>query len=493
MAAPNAEPVLKKKAEPTLRDMLAPLFRRKRLFFYTFLGVMLGTAVAAIIFVNSHEATMEILVNPERAEPMVTSQSTQGSGQAPSVTDSYIGSEIELLKSPDLLEQVVLANKLQNKESNFLHPSATKEWYIARATQHLGSKLKIEPVLKSHSIEIDYISGDPQLAYNVLQSLGKVYLERHLLVHRPQGSFTFFAGETSKYEKALADSEARLADFTKTTGVAAPDVQRTEMAHEVVASIGSLQSAQQAIAADEHRIDDEKARLKLVPDRSLNAEATDSAATLMQQLQIELLTGENKKNQLLMKYDPGYPLVQEVDREIAQTQAAIASASKQQFVNQTTDRDPTFQLMKEDIAKTEGDLASHRATATALQASVRTLQKQMLDLDQNALTHVDLDREVKANESNYLLYLSKREQERTSDALDEERIANVVIAVPPVVPILPLVGPVLIVAIGLVLAIFVAAGTAFVAEYLDPSLRTPTEVMEILRIPVLASVPKQSA
>ena len=85
----------------------------------------------------------------------------------------------------------------------------------------------------------------------------------------------------------------------------------------------------------------------------------------------------------------------------------------------------------------------------------------------------------------------KREQERTSDALDEKRIANVAIAVPPVVPILPLIGPALIIFCGIVLACFI--GAAFLAEYLNPSLRTPAEVFEVLRIPVLASVPKQTA
>lgn len=491
MAGANAEPVSKQKPDPTLRDLLAPVFRRKRLLVLTFLGVMLGTAVAARIFSNVHQASMEILVNPERAEPLVTSESTQ-QPSPPALSDSYIGSEVELLKSPDLLRKVVLDNKLQANE-HFLHAHQTEDWYVARATLHLGSKLKIQPVLKTHCIQIDYASGNPRLAYNVLQTLAKYYLERHVEAHRPPGSFVFFSTQTDKYQQALADSEKRLADFTKASGVAAPDVQRTEMAQQVVSSVAALQSAQQAIAGDEHRIADEKERMKLVPDRSLSVEATQSAQGLVEQLEVELLTGENKKNQLMMKYDPSYPLVQEADKEIAQTQAAIASANKQQYMNQTTDRDPTFQSMKQDLTRTEADLATHRATAEALKKSIYALQMQMLDLDQKALEQADLNREVKANEANYLLYLSKREQERTSDALDEKRIANVSIAVPPVLPILPLIGPVLIVAVGLVLAIFVSTGAVFLAEYLDPSLRTPTEVTEILRIPVLASVPKQRA
>jgi succinoglycan biosynthesis transport protein ExoP len=497
MTEPNPESALGRNSDPTLRDLLAPLFRRKRIFAYTFCGVMLGTVVAAFILNNTHKASMEILVNGQRLDPTVTSQSTQGQAASPPVSDYDIGSEVELLKSPDLLQKVVTATGLQDRERKsltaFFHPGADEAWYVARATEHLGGKLDITAVSKSNLIQVAYKSTNPQLAYDVLQTLGKMYLAQHLAVHRPQGSYSFFASQTQKYQQALADSEARLADFTKTTGIASPDVQRTDLAQQVVNAVGALESARQVIAADKHRIEDETARIKVTPDRSLAQQSTDSAQSLMQQLQANLLAAEIKKTQLMMKYEPNYPLVQEADQEIAETQAAIVSAAKQQYINQTTDRDPTFELIREDIAKTQADLAFHRATAGALEHSIHGLQLQMVDLDQKALTQADLIREVKANEANYLLYLSKREQERTSDALDEKRISNVAIAVPPILPILPLIGPVLVLLVGVVLAAFVSTGSAFLAEYLNPSLRTPAEVLEVLRIPVLASVPKQTA
>jgi uncharacterized protein involved in exopolysaccharide biosynthesis len=497
MTEPKQENGLGQSSDPTLRDMLAPLFRRKRVLAYTFCGVMLGTVVAAFILNSTHKASMEILVNQQRLDPTVTSQSTQAQASSPPVSDYDIGSEVELLKSPDLLQDVVIANGLQERERKsltaFLHRGADDAWYVARATEHLAGKLDVTAVSKSNLIDVTYKSSSPQLAYNVLQTLGKLYLAQHLAVHRPQGSYAFFASETQKYQQALADSEARLADFTKASGVAAPEVQRTDLAQQVVDAVGALQSARQVIAADSHRIEDEKARMKIIPERSLTQQTTDSAQTLMQQLQADLLAAEVKKTQLMMKYEPGYPLVQEAEQEIAQTQAAIVSATKQQYINQITDRDPTYELMREDVAKTQSDLAFHQAAAGALESSIHSLQIQMLDLDQNALKQADLSREVKANEANYLLYLSKREQERTSDALDERRISNVAIAVPPILPVLPLIGPVLVLFCGVVLAAFLSAAAAFLAEYLNPSLRTPAEVFEVLRIPVLASVPRQTA
>jgi uncharacterized protein involved in exopolysaccharide biosynthesis len=497
IAEPNVETVFSRRSDPTLRDLLAPIFRRKRLLVLIFCGVMAGTGVGAFILANSHKASMEILVNHDRTDPSVSSMSVPGQATSTTISDAVIGSEIELLKSPDLLTQVVIANRLHEDErrsfTHYFHPGADDAFYIARATEHLQGRLDIQAVPKTFLIQVSYTRGSPKLAYNVLQTLGKLYLERHNAVHRPQGSYAFFASETEKYQQALADSEARLANFTKTTGIAAPDLQRAEMSQKVVDSIAALHIAQQTIAGEKHRIQDVKDRMKITPERSLNIEAIESAQALMQQLQSELLSDEIKKSQLLMKYEPSYPLVVEADQEIEMTKAAIVSAAKKQYINQTTDRDPTYELMREDIAKTEADLAFHQATAGALGYTIHSLQAQMVDLDQNALQLSDLNRQVKANEANYLLYLSKREQERTSDALDEKHFANVAIAVPPVLPILPLIGPVLIMFVGLVLAAFVSAGAAFVAEYLNPSLRTPDEVLEVLRIPVLASVPKQSA
>jgi uncharacterized protein involved in exopolysaccharide biosynthesis len=120
------------------------------------------------------------------------------------------------------------------------------------------------------------------------------------------------------------------------------------------------------------------------------------------------------------------------------------------------------------------------------------MQEEMVSLDQKALKQADLLREVKADEGNYLLYLSKREQERTSDALDEKRIGNVAIAVPPVMPILPAYSPIVVLAVGCFLAAFLSICGVFVMEYLDSSFRTPAEVFEVLGIPVLACVPKRA-
>ena len=109
------------------------------------------------------------------------------------------------------------------------------------------------------------------------------------------------------------------------------------------------------------------------------------------------------------------------------------------------------------------------------------------------MQQADLEREAKADEQNYLLYLSKREQERTSDALDRTRIENVAIAVPPAIPALPAHGPIYILLIAFGLAAMLSLTTAYTIDYFDPSFHTPAQVIDILGIPVVVAMPKKTA
>jgi uncharacterized protein involved in exopolysaccharide biosynthesis len=99
--------------------------------------------------------------------------------------------------------------------------------------------------------------------------------------------------------------------------------------------------------------------------------------------------------------------------------------------------------------------------------------------------------DLKSAEDRYLLYVDKREEARIGDALDLGGILNVAIAEQPVVPELPKLSELTFGLIGLVLAGTVSVSLAFAADYLSPAFRTPDEVVDFLRAPVLASLPQR--
>jgi uncharacterized protein involved in exopolysaccharide biosynthesis len=121
------------------------------------------------------------------------------------------------------------------------------------------------------------------------------------------------------------------------------------------------------------------------------------------------------------------------------------------------------------------------------------MQGRMVDLDKQSIEQGDLQREAKADEGNYLVYLAKREQARTSDALDRSRIANVSIAVPPAIPALPVAGFGMVLLTAFAAATFLSLAMGYCVDYFDPSFHTPAQVVDILGVPVVVGIPRKRA
>jgi uncharacterized protein involved in exopolysaccharide biosynthesis len=488
------------KQAKTMRDLLVPLFRHKRPVILTFSAVFaFSVFVAWYIASRYYVSEMQIVLSQTRTDPAVTSAQNAAVMSNKIITPDQISSEIALLKGQDMLRTVAeecgLAEKWSTSELLLpKDPARVKAARIEKAAHALEKGVKAEAEKVSDVINVKYGAiGQPETPACVLQNLGKLYVDKHLELRRPGGSSNFFAEQTDKYSQQLAQVEQKLANFSKDEGVTAPDVLRTDVAQQLTTSMSILHQAKEQIAADQERIRAVQDKLQSTPERITTQQTSNAANLLLQQLEGDLLTAELKRTQLLVKYDPSFPLVKEADEEIAKTKAAIQKAQDLNYANQTTDRDPTHELLRQDFAKTQLDLASQTANAAAIQKSIQSMRAQMADLDAKAVKQAALLREDKAAEANYLLYQTKREQEYTSDALDKKRIADVAIAVPAVVPALPAFNPFLVGLGGLIFAGLAGIAAGFIAEWLDPSFRTPNEVAQVLNMPVLASVPRQAA
>lgn len=480
----------------SLRELISPLFRKKRLLVGTLVGAFALLLPAGLLLLHTFKSQMAVLVNRERVDSLITTGVPNQTITEPvEVAEEEINSEAELLVSQDVLEKVVRANHLQDGGSwlDWILPKQDEAHRVAQAVKKLARRVKVRPSTKANIIDISYSSGDPRRSYAVLNSLAAFYLEKHASVHRPQGSYAFFAAETDQYKKALYDTEARLRDFAASEGGAAPDIQKTDLDLQLANSIGQLHTTEQAIAADQLRIRSDEEQMKATPQRSTTQVASTPPDMLLQQLGSSLLAAETKRTQLLMKYDPSYPLVKEADQELDEAKAAFEKAQTTKYVTENTNIDATYELLREDLAKTKADLGAQRASLSANQASVKSLQGRMTQLAQKALDQEDLTREQKADEQNYLLYMSKREQARTSEALDKTKIENVAIAIPPSIPVLPVMTIPMVILLAFAGASFIALMTAYAFDYFDSSFRTPGEVADTLGIPVVVTMAKRTA
>ena len=485
-----------------LSDLITPLFRFKKLLIGLFFLVFLASLAYLLTRPKQFESHMEVLVNRDRVDPVVSAEATLASGapKAP-VTEEEINSEVELMHSQDLLLQVVRANNLQHQSVKqgllsglFAKQPQSDAVREDLAVRSLAKALDVKGVPKSNIIDVSYTSSDAQQTFAVLNSLADLYIQKHIAIQRPPGAYEFFSRETDRFKNQLASSEQKLRDFGDGGRLAAPDLQRTALATQLANAVGQLHSYQQQMAADTQRISNDVAHLKTTSGRISTVRTVTPPSLLIQQLGGEVLKSRMKRTELSLKYKPDYPLVRAADEELAASLAAYSEAQKAQYVSESTDNDPIHEFLRQDMAKAQSDLSAQSGASSAAETGIASLRTQMQELDSAVIEQGDLARNVKEDEQNVLLYQDKREQERASDTLDRIRIGNVAIAVPPALPALP-VSPRFP---ALLLAFAIAASLALVitycTAYFDPFIHEPNDLAEILGVPVVVTIPnKQTA
>jgi succinoglycan biosynthesis transport protein ExoP len=475
----------------TARDVVAIGFRHQRLLVLCFVGVVLGVSLSAVLLPAKYRAETKLLVKRDRVDPVVSPEQNAPMMFHDTVSEEEINSEVELIQSPDVLQKVVTTCGLDKKKflSSLVHPWQTPQNRTDKAVQDLRSDLVLEVIKKTNVISIAYESHDPQLAQRVLSTLDGAYLQKHLDVHHPTGQFQFFDEQAEQYKKDMLAAEAQLKGFADQQGGVAPTTMRDMTLQKLADFNGALETTRASIAENQKRIADLEGQVHSTPTRLTTQMKQGDNAQVLQNLKATLLTLEMKRTELLTKYQPSYPLVQEVDRQITDTRLALTKEETSPVKEEITDQNPTYAWAESELAKSKADLAGFQARETALTAIVNVYMTQARQLEQQGILQGDLTRTERADEANYLLYTKKKEEARIEDALDQTRLLNVSVAQYPLLPSLPTRSPWVFALVACLLAAGVSLGVVFAIDYADQSFRTPSEVMSELRIPVLAAVP----
>jgi uncharacterized protein involved in exopolysaccharide biosynthesis len=483
----------------SLRDGLSVVFRRKWLVILCVVATISAALLAALVLPRYH-GEAKILVNRERVDPILSSTPEMGNFAQPVVTDEDLRSEVEIMRSTEVLTQVVndmgLIHSGDHSDqaswwSRHLGSQKSDEEKTSTKVAQLSHDLVIEPAKGSYIIDIVYKSKDREYAKRVMNTLIQVYLAKHMAVQHPAGQFKFFEHETGEYRDRMAAAEARLAEFPGTSGTVAPAMDRELTMQKLAEFKFSLGQTRAAVAETEQRIQRLQQQVGSTPDRITTQSRRADNAQLLGQLKTSLLSLELKRAELLTKYQPDYRPVREIDQQIAQANADIQHELSSPMRDETTDLDATHQMVRSDLAKAQSDLAGYKARVQTTQNIVNSYSERARELDAKSLLQADLERTFKAEEDNYLLYRKKTEEARITDALDANRMLNIAVVEQPLVPGLPYHSGVFFFVLAFMTMTTASVGLIGSLEYLDRTFHTPRELEAYLDVPVLASIPRQ--
>jgi uncharacterized protein involved in exopolysaccharide biosynthesis len=459
---------------PTFRDLLAVACRRFRLMAVSFTVIVLGAVPLLWLPADEYEASMKFLLRRERVDPVVSVDAAAAPRAALDITEEQLRSEVELLRSRDLLEKTVVAAGGTGDD-------------LDQAVRDLAQHLRVEPLTRTNLIVVRYRASDSRQSVRLLDTLADLYIEKHLAVHRTGGLLEFFQQEADRYRQRLEQVEGRLAAFGNDDAIA-PVSHDGEPARLLAEFDARSRDAGAAMAEAAERVRAIERQLSATPERQVTQVRVQNSHQLQQEARTRLLELELKRTALLMRYQPSYAAVVEVDQQIAQAKLAVEAAEGSSLREETIDRNPVHDMLLTELARSRTDLSALQARAAALDRTVAAVRRDARRSEQEQRLHQVLLRDARLQEENYLRYVRKREDARIADALDQRRILNVSLVEPPAAS--PLTTSTLLPVV-MLLAGLVSVGLALTAEYMDPTVRTADEARAVLDLPVLASIPRQ--
>src|SRR5437763_15511231 len=178
----------------TRADILSALFKHK---WKIGLGAVIGFLAAGGVYlayptVYVTDAKLLVRYVVERSTVDAVDTTKGAAGYAP-MTDTVIGSELEILSSWDLAVQTAEAIGPKRLLPGY---KGTPSKEAAAATISSGLELGVRK--GSNIILVSYKNANPELTTLVLNELVNRYFNKHLEVHRSAGAFDFVTQQTDQ-------------------------------------------------------------------------------------------------------------------------------------------------------------------------------------------------------------------------------------------------------------------------------------------------------
>jgi uncharacterized protein involved in exopolysaccharide biosynthesis len=470
----------------SFRSGVEALFRHQRFFLGIGLVVVLATIALTFLPSKQYVSEMKFLVENARGNVVVTPERTTTSNMVTDVTETQVNSEIEILRSHDVLDPV--ADPTWDQVPANRRDAAANRMHEGRVAA-FDKRLTAEPVRKTNVIDVTFLARTPEGARDALSRLSEAYLAQHRRMERPLGASAFFASEAERYHKAWEDASQTLVNFQQQHQVNALDQRETAVEKNITDAQTDLLATTAALTELDTRLAANSTALRDLAARRTTQETMLPRMQAVQQFSTLIVELENKRTALLTNYKEEDRMVQELDKQIASTRAALNESASVDARQVTTDVDPLWQQLRTELA--ENNIA-RRATAahrTAVLAQLVSLKTQLATMQDSNVQFNNLEAQAAEAKQNYDLYAEKRDQSQIADAMDQHGLMNVVVAQEPTVSYAPArPRPLVNAALGAMTALFLGLCGVYLAEAGRNTVATPRELDAVSAYPILATL-----
>lgn len=460
------------------------ILKRRWLLIVAVMGAVFGlTGLVTFMQKPIYEAQGKLLFNKQNGVSSLTGLSDQV-GQLNGVTSltNPLDTEAEVIRSNAIVQKTIANLQLKDKTGELLTIDAFLK------------QLKLKSIRGTDVMELSYSSTDPQQATTVVNSLMGDYLENNIRTNRAEATAAreFLSKQLPDIEKRVVEAEAALRRFKEENSVVA-------LEEEAKAGVTRLSELSDQITRAEAALADAKSRSQAL-QRQLKSNTQQAVAlnSLSQSRSVQQVLTEYQKvqDQLAVehsRFQNEHPTILNLlSKEQAlreQLKGRVAKTlSNSQFV-------PEQNLQIGELKQTlTANLVHSEVERLGLENQVGVFKKEFLlfhtrlgDIPRLQQRQQQLERQLQVARATYE-HLLKRLQE--VQLVENQNVGNARVVSEALVPNKPISPRIALnLALGGFLGILLAVGTALTLESVDKSVKTVEEAKELLRYPLLGTIP----
>ncbi len=511
-------------------DIYYILFRHKWLISaFAALGV-LAAAVIYFAVPTMYQSQAKLLVRYVLENRAMSGPVSDTQVRSPdSRGENVLNSEIEILTSRDLAEQVVDA-----LGADTILAKAGGGTNRNQAVGLILKGLQVDNPKRSDVLVITFQHPDPTIVQPVVRQVVDGYIKRHVDIHRPTGILDdVLARQTDSIKVSLTQTSEDLRKAKAQAGVVSLDDSQKALTDEMSKLRQELFDTQAELASHQAAAAELQ---KLTAARSASNTATNAAAAghsstnlasgattasnltaaalvtpivppdkvdAYRAVASQLNTARGREIELLAHYTEANPLVLQIRRQIADAQSAKRQMEQENpglvaySTPVTTGGGGLPSAGGVEARQGQPDPYTEQAQIAALQAKISILTNQLAEVKAQATNLNDseatirrLQRKLDLDEANYRYYSAGLEQARLDEAVGPGKVTNIGRVQEASPPGLAVSKKLKMLAMALAGGIGGGLGLAFVLEmFLDQSVKRPGEVEKLLRLPLFLTVP----
>jgi len=473
--------------QPSFRETILTFFRRKFTFLLVFGATCLAGAGYLLIKTPVYLSNAALVLRfDQQTVPDIDRTRTPQQSLGSNERREILYSDADILRSPDLARDTIKTVGLARIYPKVAADKHGEARQLDEAVKAFEVDMLIDVGLQSDVINISFLNPSAQVAQQTVQSLLDHFFSSEAVIYA-NPELRFAQEEAQRAQQKLSAAQQALSQFRQTNKISDMSAQVTQLLQQRTEVESKLALAKAAVLEAQQKEAAYKELLASVPEL-VTTTANGDTYQGIDVVQEQIAQLKSKRDQMAATYRPGSPIFNSINASLKSLEGSASRNEAAARKRSATTPNLVYENIKTDLMRATADAKGAKEPADLLGQQLDQINQRLTQLDTMRTENDNLQRTVRIQDDTYRTLAIRAEEASVEANRNAQKISAAAVIAAPSLPDLPARPRRKLIALGTVITgIILASACVLGFEAFDDRLRSPDDVAQILRLPVLAT------